>query len=526
MRITNNMIMNTTKSNINRNKQTVSQRNTQMSTQKKIDVPSDDPVIAVRSLRLRSNLNEIDQFLNTNVADAEAWLDVTQSALTTVSGILEDMRTLCNDASNGTKTQEDRNTILTTIKSFRDQIYHEGDSDYAGRTIFTGYKTNTTLTFQKDSTDSYDIEEKLSYTDIEEKRYYTGINEILTDLPTGTPADLTENVNQRIRLSYNKLSDIKELSITYKDANGNAQTKALVDAQGTYEIKIPSTDADGNSVDANGDPVEQTIKFEVVDNYDNEIADADTIYYCKASGELIMGDDVAKALKQDKAEFSIEYTKEGFKAGEIRPEHYFNCTRTTDPVNPVEFVNYKANGERIYEDINYYVGNNQTITVNTLAADTFDSDIYRDVDELTDAVQFAITSYDAVEKIKKMQSSEKYSDEASQKTLETWLTAAKKQFDYAQENMEKLYGSKLTTFAEYQSKVDLATTDLGSKGQRLDLVKNRLESQEMTVKELKSSNEDIEISDAVINYTAAYTAYQAALQAAGKLQEQTLLDYI
>ena len=176
MRITNNMIMNTTKSNINRNKQTVSQRNTQMSTQKKIDVPSDDPVIAVRSLRLRSNLNEIDQFLNTNVADAEAWLDVTQSALTTVSGILEDMHTLCNDAANGTKTQEDRNTILTTIKAFRDQIYHEGDSDYAGRTIFTGYKTNTTLTFQTDSTDTYNITEQLSFEYIEEKRYYTGTN--------------------------------------------------------------------------------------------------------------------------------------------------------------------------------------------------------------------------------------------------------------------------------------------------------------------------------------------------------------
>ena len=45
-------------------------------------------------------------------------------------------------------------------------------------------------------------------------------------------------------------------------------------------------------------------------------------------------------------------------------------------------------------------------------------------------------------------------------------------------------------------------------------------------KESLLANEDIEISDAVINYTAAYTAYQAALQAAGKLQEQTLLDYI
>lgn len=520
MRITNNMIMNTTKSNINRNKQTVSQRNTQMSTQKKIDVPSDDPVIAVRSLRLRSNLNEIDQFLNTNVADAEAWLDVTQSALTTVSGILEDMHTLCNDAANGTKTQEDRNTILTTIKAFRDQIYHEGDSDYAGRTIFTGYKTNTTLTFQKDSTDSYNITEQLSFEDIEEKRYYEGTNDILTDVPTTNPEELKENVNQRIRLSYNNLDALKELNIsyTYTKTDGTVQSVDVDVVNGT-NVTIPYKDA-------NGADATQSVKFVTTDQINGKAA-ADTITYCKSTGELIIGDDVAKALKQNKAKISVNYDKTGFKAGEIKPEHYFNCTRTPVQGNPVKYVNYnETTGERIYEDINYYVGNNQTITVNTLAADTFDSDIYRDVDELTDAVQFAITSYDAVEKIKKMQSSEQYSSEADQKMLGTWLEAAEKQFDYAQENMEKLYGSKLTTFAEYQSKVDLATTDLGSKGQRLDLVKNRLESQEMTVKELKSSNEDIEISDAVINYTAAYTAYQAALQAAGKLQEQTLLDYI
>ena len=121
---------------------------------------------------------------------------------------------------------------------------------------------------------------------------------------------------------------------------------------------------------------------------------------------------------------------------------------------------------------------------------------------------------------------EQYSSEADQKKLSTWLAAAEKQFDYAQDNMEKLFGSKLTTFAEYQSKVDLALTDLGSKGQRLALVKNRLESQNMTVKELKSSNEDKDLSDVVIDYTAAYTAYQAALQAASKVQERTLLDYL
>ena len=265
--------------------------------------------------------------------------------------------------------------------------------------------------------------------------------------------------------------------------------------------------------------------MKTVDHTEDKVG-ADEIYYCTSTGEVILGDNVAKALKQNKADISFTYNKEGFKAGEIRPEHYFDCVKNpNDPQTKIEYFNYR-DGERIYEDINYFVGNNQTIKVNTLAADTFDASIYRDVNELSDAVQFAITSYDAVEKIKKMQASEEYASENDQEILSTWLAAAEKQFDYAQDNMEKLYGSKLTTFAEYQSKVDLALTDLGSRGQRLDLVKNRLESQNMTVKELKSSNEDKDLSEVVIDYTAAYTAYQAALQAASKVQERTLLDYL
>ena len=50
MRVTNNMITGNTKSNINSNKVFVDKYNTQMTTQKKISRPSDDPVIAIRSL--------------------------------------------------------------------------------------------------------------------------------------------------------------------------------------------------------------------------------------------------------------------------------------------------------------------------------------------------------------------------------------------------------------------------------------------------------------------------------------------
>lgn len=46
MRITNNMMMRNTKLNINNNKENVNTLNNQMSSQKKIDKPSEDPVVA------------------------------------------------------------------------------------------------------------------------------------------------------------------------------------------------------------------------------------------------------------------------------------------------------------------------------------------------------------------------------------------------------------------------------------------------------------------------------------------------
>ena len=48
MRVTNNMITANTKSNINGNKVLVDKYNTQMTTQKKINRPSEDPVVAIR----------------------------------------------------------------------------------------------------------------------------------------------------------------------------------------------------------------------------------------------------------------------------------------------------------------------------------------------------------------------------------------------------------------------------------------------------------------------------------------------
>ena len=175
MRITNNMITSNTKTNINNNKINVDKYNTQITTQKKISKASDDPVIAIRSLRLSTNLSHLNQYLDNNIPDAEAWLDVTETALTNMKDILTDIRTQCVNGSTDTLTADDRETILKALEALKDQVYTEGNSDYAGRTVFTGYRTSDQLTFEQDETETkYQIEQEFNYTDMEEHRYYTG----------------------------------------------------------------------------------------------------------------------------------------------------------------------------------------------------------------------------------------------------------------------------------------------------------------------------------------------------------------
>ena len=225
--------MSNTKININGNKTNVNTLNNQMTSQKKISRPSDDPVIAIRALRLRSSLSQINQYYEKNIPDAEAWLDVTETSLTNMKKLLTTIHTQCDAGANGTLTEENRKTILKQLQSLSDQIYSEGDADYAGRTVFTGYKTNSTLTFQADSKEAYNISEYLSADKIEEYNYSYGnvktptAADVAAKTAPGTPENTTLH---RLRLSYDNITDITggKISYSYKDtATGQMTTKEL-----------------------------------------------------------------------------------------------------------------------------------------------------------------------------------------------------------------------------------------------------------------------------------------------------------
>lgn len=518
MRITNNMILHTSANNINSNKINVDALNNQMTTQKKIQRPSENPVIAIRSLRLRTTLSEIDQYYTNNIPDAESWLDVTSTALDNMKKILTDIRSQCVNGSNDPLKAEDRETILKQLQALRGQIYSEGNADYAGRTVFTGYRTNQKLTFMNnDAATSYEISQKFSFSDLKEHRFYSGELNVPTSTTeiaaTGNITETKESVYDRIRLGYGGIGALDgetagppataDITYNYTDGTGAAQTDTL-------KTTIYDTYEDWAKARADG-------------TYD--IADDEAVFI-RESGELVLSGTASSTLKSRRAEFEVNYTKTGFDKGEVRPEYYYNCTNVTDTANPVEYQKFDANGKEIYQNINYVVSANQTLTVNTNASDVFDSAIGRDVDELINAVQNAMSANQKLADIEAMLEMEQYKDPTNQEALKKWQAAAKKEADYADDNMQKLYDSYIGNCDKYLEKVNLAQTEVGSKGVSLELTKTRVSNQQTTMETLKSSNENREMSDIIIDYTAAYAAYEASLQAASKINQNTLLNYL
>lgn len=525
MRVTNNMITSNTKSNINANKVLVDKYNTQMTTQKKINKPSDDPVIAIRSLRMQTSLSHIDQYLNNNISDANSWLNVTDTALENMKTILTDVRSLCVKGATDTLKEDDRRTILNQLKSLSDQIYAEGNADFSGRTVFTGYRTTEQLTFKTDEeTTSYTIDQKLSYKDISEARYTYGSVDVPTDAANSFDETISigENTYDRLRLAYGKING-KDNS----DGTGAVDPISSISYTTAAGKKVELDSAQGQFVDETGAPTGS--KFTVYESKEDWIkADPDKeakvrdddMVFIKDTGEMLLGKNLSNTLKREEADLSITYTKTGFDAGEARPEYYYDCKMKTPDMQ--EAVQYTKEDQ----PINFEISSGIMLAANTQASDVLSTDIGRDMTEMMTLVSASTQAHDKVSRIEKMMSMDKYSDEESQKKLQTYLDAANKEATYADDNLSKTYQQFISNFDGYLNKVNVAHTNVGGLQQRVELTKTRVENQKETVEELKSNNDNRDISDIIIDYYAAYNAYTSSLTAASKVGSQTLLNYL
>ncbi len=494
MRVTNNMMRDNAMLNIQRNKVAYNKYFEQYATEKKIQKPSDDPTIAVRALKYRTTLVEINQYLS-NCKDAENWMDATEEPMDKVNDILDTAIDYVTNAATGTNNDDDRATIAEQLKEYAGFIYEQnGNMDYAGRYLFTGYRTDVPLLFGEAQSDTtYTITENLEINDIQRYSYVYGQasygeNKSAADYANEASEFLETH---RIMLSYDAC-DKEDVTLTYTDVDGNSHTVTAVTKS------IP----DNMAYNEQYHPGE------------------DEVYFVPETGELVFGEKIYDSIRAGSG-LSATFEKTNFDRNEIRPEHYFNCQAVNNATGVVK--NYDKVTE---QQINYQVNFSQTLTVNTLGCNAFDTSIGRIVDDVYNVINDLEVIESTKEAVQKRIDDCDPKDEEKMANLKELYAQVETQLTLQNTVLSNTFSHAITVFQDAKNTLNVALAEHGARYNRLKLTQSKLEELETNTEEAKSENEDADLEDAYVNYTEAELLYQASLKATSKILGSSLLDFI
>lgn len=137
---------------INNNLQRLNDNQTQLSTGRKINKPSDDPVGITYALRYRSDLSINDQY-QSNVNNAQSKLDHTDTILGQLNDLTTSVTQLTVQGTTGTNPQTALNAIAEQLGTLYDQALTIGNDKFNGAYTFNGqlvdkqpYQTGTEAT--------------------------------------------------------------------------------------------------------------------------------------------------------------------------------------------------------------------------------------------------------------------------------------------------------------------------------------------------------------------------------------------
>ena len=515
-----------------------------------------------RALRLRTNVTMVSQYYDKNTEDADSWLSITGDALNTVGSVLQDIYEQAETASKKFFTASDLDIVLTQMNALAKEFYASGNVDYAGRYVFSGFRTDTPITFTEENIKEFnqDPENRKNYI-IEESRGYKDITSIsYTDWQgaNGVKDDETQIKNTtlyRFRLSYDDLDE----SIK---TNGNP----------------PTADAFQITITGAGQPANVTVYADAESAYKAIAADTtgEAVAYIPSTGEIVFGEayynDPLKVNENMKVD--VKYSKSTWEEGDINPVHYFHCIES-DEKNAFKAMNLDSakktletaqsqlevveadknstqaqidaarqavkdaqdvvddimghvieyNMEGKDQDIYYAMGFNQDIQVNTHAHEVFTHEVRRDMDDFKVYLK-QLKDVEAAKADIETKRKEYPEDSDEYKDLKLKMDAADKAYTYIRENVQKKFENQLTKCQSYIDETNVAVTDNGTRRSRLDLIKNRLMGQKATFKDLQSSNEDIDVTEVAVQLKSSELTYEAALAATSKIMQTNLMNYI
>ena len=238
----------------------LSRTQTQVSTGKRINVASDDPIGAARQVSLNHIIASNDQY-SSNINAANTRLSTESNVLSSASDVLNSVNDIGLRAISGTMSAGDRSNMATELSQLRDQLLQLSNStDANGQALFAG-TSNTQTPFQLDANGlpTYSGNDSRIYTTIGPQLNIANTDpgsRVFMDLPAGNGnfvATAGSSNTGGLVVGSNSVTDAAAFKTA--TASGPINDTVTFGANGNWTV----TDASGNPVlDSSGNPVSGT----------------------------------------------------------------------------------------------------------------------------------------------------------------------------------------------------------------------------------------------------------------------------
>jgi flagellar hook-associated protein 3 len=142
MRVTNNMIYDRTMFNLSRNLDRYMDVQTMVSSGRRINTPSDDPIGTNHDLHYRTRLSDIEQYLS-NISQASGWMGTYDNGLGDLKNLYSSAKEIALMMANDTYDDTARGAAANEVQGILDQVLQLGNGDVDGRYIYAGHRTRT-----------------------------------------------------------------------------------------------------------------------------------------------------------------------------------------------------------------------------------------------------------------------------------------------------------------------------------------------------------------------------------------------
>lgn len=141
VRVTQTMLNSNMLRNLNNSMHNMDKLQHMLSSGRKVEKPSDDPVVAARGMFYRSSLMENDQYKR-NVDEAQSWMDMTDATMDEMGNIMKRVKELLVYSGDGAVSPEDLKTMGAEIEELKNHMGTLANQQINGKYIFAGTDTN------------------------------------------------------------------------------------------------------------------------------------------------------------------------------------------------------------------------------------------------------------------------------------------------------------------------------------------------------------------------------------------------